>query len=116
MARPTNRTPKIEAKLEEAFSLGSTVVTACFHAGIPKSTYYDWVKADQEFSDRMEALKETTVLKALKTINESLGDPKTARWYLEKKHPDFKSKQSIESTGTISVAGDILYRRNNRSE
>ena len=114
--RPTKRTLEIEGKLEYAFSIGSSIVSACFYAGIAEATFHRWAEADQEFRERMRALKEKPILKALETINENLGDPKTAQWYLEKKHPDFKPKQSIQSTGTISVAGDILYRRNNRSE
>ena len=111
--RPTKRTPKIEAKLEEAFALGATVVTACFHAGIPKSTYYDWVNGDQEFSDRMESLKETQVLAALGTVRDNIDDPKIATWLLEKKHPEFKPKQVIEGDkdAPLSIAGDILYRK-----
>jgi len=38
MGRPTKRTPEIETKLEYAFSIGSTVLSACFYAEIGEST------------------------------------------------------------------------------
>ena len=111
--RPTKRCQEIEAKLETAFALGATVAGACFCAGISRQTYYAWAESDPEFSDRMEALKQTTVLKALETVTSNLDDPKIATWLLEKKHPEFKPKQAIEAeiNSGISIAGDILYRK-----
>lgn len=113
VGRPTKRTPEIVAKLEQAFSLGSTVLGACFHAGIGQSTYYQWADDDPEFADRMKALKEKMLLKALNTIAEDLGNPHTAKWYLEKKHEDFKPKQAIDhNINNMEVAGDLLYKKN----
>ena len=99
MARPTKKTPEIIAKLEHAFSLGSNVIDACFHAGIGESTYHDWAAADDELSERMKALKQKPILKALETVYGDLDNVQTAKWYLEKKHPDFKPKQVIEQSG-----------------
>lgn len=90
MARPTLRTPEIEAKLEQAFSLGSTIESACFYAGIGESTYHDWAKADPEFSERNKALKQKPVLKALQTIVGDLDNVQTAKWYAERKQADLK--------------------------
>lgn len=111
--RPTKRCKEIEAKLETAFALGATVVSACFFAGITRTTYYAWAESDPEFSDRMEALKQTTVLKALETVTKNLDDPKIATWLLEKKHPEFKPKQVVEGdpNAPLSIAGDILHRK-----
>lgn len=111
--RPTKRCKEIEAKLETAFALGATVASACFFAGITRTTYYAWAESDPEFSDRMEALKQTTVLKALETVTKNLDDPKIATWLLEKKHPEFKPKQVVEGdpNAPLSIAGDILYRK-----
>ena len=116
--RPTKRSPETVAKLEEAFSLGSTVVGACLYAGIGKNTYYRWCEEDPEFRDRMELLKETQVLSALKTVKDNIDDPKIATWLLEKKHPEFKPKHVLEGNpdAPLEVAGDILYKRKNHDD
>ena len=110
--RPTKRTPEIEMKLEQAFSLGSTVVSACFYAGIGETTYHDWARSDPEFSARMEALKQKPVLKALETVVNGLSDPAMARWYLEKRQDDFKPKQAVQVDGSLEIAGDLLFKKN----
>lgn len=101
--RPTKRTPELEGKLEYAFALGSTVSCACFYAGIAESTYFAWAEKDAEFSERMKALKERPVLKALETVYEDISNPNTAKWLLEKKHRDFKPKQEVEHSGQMSL-------------
>lgn len=105
LGRPTKRTPEVEAKLEQAFALGSTVVGACFYAGISKSTYFQWAEADPDFAERMKSLKEKPVLKALQTIANDLDNPLTAKWLLERRHEDFKPKQGLEHSGDLRVTG-----------
>jgi Ca2+-binding EF-hand superfamily protein len=55
--RPTVMTQETIQKLEQAFAFGSTDEEACFYANIGKSTLYDYIKANPEFSERKEALK-----------------------------------------------------------
>lgn len=110
--RPTKRTPEIEMKLEQAFSLGSTIVGACYYAGIGESTFHQWADKDPAFAERMKAHKQKPILKALQTIAGDMENPHTAKWYLEKKHEDFKPKQAIDHTvNTLEVAGDLLYKK-----
>lgn len=97
--RPTKKTPETIAKLEAAFSLGSTITGACFHAGIGESTYHDWAGEDPGFSERMQALREKPILKALETVTSQLDEPKMAQWYLERRHPEYKNRQDIHHTG-----------------
>ncbi len=106
--RKSTRTPAIEAKLEQAFSFGATIVSACYYAGIGESTYHDWAKADPEFSERMKAHREKPVLKALQTVVGDLGNPHTAKWYLEKRHDDFKPRQVVDHKGLPPVSGVTL--------
>jgi hypothetical protein len=94
--RPTKQTPEIQNKLEQAFALGATVAGACIYAGIAQSSYYAWAQRDADFSERMKALKQRPVLKALQTVVDDLENPATAKWYLEKRHPDFKPKQEVD--------------------
>lgn len=114
VGRPSKRTEEIESKLEYAFSIGSTILGACFYAGISEKTFHNWANEDEEFLQRMNALKEKPILKALETVNKDLEDAQTAKWYLEKKHAEFKPKQVVENTGTLGVAGDILYRKKDK--
>lgn len=108
--RPSKRTPEIEDKLVQAFSLGATIVGACYYAEISESTYHDWAKADPEFSERMIAHKQKPILKALQTVAGDLDNPNTAKWLLEKKHVDFKPKQDVDhNINQLEVVGDILY-------
>ncbi len=110
--RPTVRSPEMITKLEQAFSLGSTVVGAIFHAGISKTTFYNWCEEDPELKDRLDALKQRPVLKALQTIDKDLGNPQTARWLLEKRHPEFKPVHGITvEDETLPIAGDVLYKK-----
>jgi len=99
MARPTRREQtnrKIAAavtkldditvkKLEEAFAMDCTVGEACLFAGISRTTYYAWIKANPELANRFEELRDTPVLKARQTIVKDLDKPESAHWYISRK-------------------------------
>lgn len=106
MARPTKRTPEIETKLAQAFSLGSTIASACYHAGIAESTYFSWCEKDSEFMEQNKALREKPVLKALQTVAADLDNPLTAKWYLERKHPEFKPRNQTKHVTDDGKGGD----------
>lgn len=96
VGRPTIMTPETISKLEEVFSLGGTDEEACFYAGIGKTTLYNYQEEHPEFVERKEALKETPVLKARKTIVDSLANPLTAQWFLERKRKkEFSARTEI---------------------
>lgn len=96
MSRPTIRTPEIELKLEQAYSLGSTHATACYYAGISETTLYRWFDEDSELREVMKGHREKPVLKALQTVANDLDSPQTAKWLLERKHPDFKAENKTK--------------------
>lgn len=86
MGRPTKMTPENVKKLEEAFAIGASDAEACFYADISKVTLYAYQKKNPDFVNRKEALKERPVLLARQTVLKAMEtDPKTARWYLERK-------------------------------
>jgi hypothetical protein len=85
VGRPTSMTEATLGKLEEAFAFDATVEEACFYADINPDTYYVYVKAHPEFSERVKALRQRPVLKARQTIVTGLDEPKNAQWYLERK-------------------------------
>ena len=109
VGRPTVRTPEIESRLSEALALGSTIVGACFYAGIGETTFHRWAEGDEAFRERMKALRETPVLKALRTVDQALGeDVKVAQWYLERRHADFKPKQAVEHGGSVGGGATVI--------
>lgn len=99
--RPTVMTPMVVKKLEEAFAVGCSDAEACFYAGIPKQTLYNYQKKHPGFIDRKEALKERPILLARqKVVRELESDVKNAQWYLERKRKDeFSQKTELEHTG-----------------
>lgn len=112
--RPTSKTPEIEAKLEQALSMGSTIAAACYHAGVSESVYYDWAKKDVKFSERMKSLRQNPILKALSTVYGDLDNVSTAKWYLERKCKDEYGTQIIDkeddSTKNEAQLTEILSR------
>ena len=89
MARPTKKTPELVGKLEYAFSIGCSIPEAVFYAGIHKDTYYDWIKKDQELSDRFDGLRENTILVARESVMKGVKiNPELALKYLERKKKD----------------------------
>lgn len=100
IGRPTLMTEETLNKLEEIFALGGTDKEACFYAGISHQTLYNYQKDNHEFVERKEALKETPILKARRTVVESLKDPNHAFRYLEKKRRDeFGNSLDITTDG-----------------
>lgn len=96
--RPTIMTPETIKKLEEVFAIGGTDKEACFYANISHQTLYDYQAKHPEFIERKEALKEKPILKARQTIVQSLGDPRHAQWFLERKRKS-EFAQRLENTG-----------------
>lgn len=100
VGRPTIMTTDTVNKLEEIFALGGTDEESCFYAGISKQTLYNYQKEHPEFIDRKEALKETPILKARRTVVESLKDPNMAFKFLER-------KRRGEFGPTLELSGEI---------
>jgi hypothetical protein len=89
--RPTKMTEGLVKKLESVFQLGVKDTTACTYAGISRETYYNWIKANQEFSDRIAKAKEFARIAAGQVVVNAIikdKDLATAKWWLEKKYPD----------------------------
>lgn len=88
VGRPTKITPNVLAKLREAFLFGATKLEACAYSEIAPSTLYEYIKINPEFSDTIAEWQEYPILKAKKTIVDSLDNAKDAQWYLERKRKD----------------------------
>lgn len=96
MARPKKINDKVVRKLEEAFSMGCTDGEACAYAEIGRSTLFDYIEENPEFSDRKETLKNMPSFKAKRIINTALDgeDLVTAHKVVDRKEGS-KIKQEI---------------------
>lgn len=96
VGRPSVMTDEVLRKLEEAFAFGASDLEACFYADISKTALYEYQSKHPEFTERKEKLKERPILLARqKVVKELTTDVKNAQWYLERKSPDFRPKQSL---------------------
>lgn len=94
--RPPVIDDTVLGKLEDAFMNAFTDKMASLYAGIHVDTLYEYCKKHPEFAERKEILKETPNLKAQKTLVEDVVNIGGARWWAEKKMPDFMPKSKIE--------------------
>lgn len=102
--RPTVMTPDVLLKLEDAFMNAFTDEMACLYAGIGKTALYEYCIENPTFKERKEELKLKPNLKAQKTLVEDLNTTSGARWWAEKKMPEFMPKSKIElDTQTSAV-------------
>lgn len=95
--RPSDMTVDVVTKLIAAFNNAYNIGEACGYAGISRMTYYRWLEKDDEFSYKMSEAQAAPNKKAkevvLTAINE--GDVNTAKWYLDRRDPDFKPKGEL---------------------
>lgn len=120
MGRPTKITTDVLTKLETALSMGCTVSEACAFANVCRDTFYEHIRNDQDFSDKIERWRLNPILKARKTVFDRLGsDAKTAQWYLERKLPQEyclqailsqKDKEKQLSTNKVDVSDPKIAR------
>ena len=93
--RPTKYNEDVIKRFESVFQLGVTDRTACSYVGIHHDTYYSWLKEKPEFTARISKAKHFARIAAGSVVKNAIvndRDVATARWWLEKKHPDeFKS-------------------------
>lgn len=99
VGRPTVITDEVVGKLTSIFKLGVTDVTACRYAKISRDAFYDHLKSDLEFSDKIEESKEFARIAAGQVVIDAIVENKdvaTAKWWLEKKYPDEFGDKSIQ--------------------
>ena len=109
--RPTKLNDDIVVKLENIFKVGANVEEACSYALINKTTYYRWIKEDEGFATKMEAAQHYSNIVAKNVVVDSIvkdKDLSTAKWWLEKKHPDFQSQNqnvNVQVNNFIPILG-----------
>jgi len=106
MGRPTKFTDEIVGKLEYAFSKGFNITEACNYAEINRDTYYEYLKKNKGFSDKMERAQTALQRRAKINLAERIegGDIDESKYYLERKCKDeFSSKQEIQHSGNMNI-------------
>lgn len=98
--RPTIMTESVVVKLEQAFAIDCTVEEACSYSEISRDAFYDYLKKNPKFSDRIAELRLRPILKARQTVVKSLDDTNSAYKYLSKKaRKEFGDNLDITSDG-----------------
>lgn len=91
VGRPTKITREVVRKLESILQLGVSDGIACQYAKISRDTFYDHLKNDPKFSDRIESAKQLVTIAAGQVVTNDImvnKDVASAKWWLERKAPD----------------------------
>ncbi len=116
VGRPTVMTDDIVMKLEQAFAIDATVEEACSYADISRNTFYEYLKNNPEYKDRIDELRQRPVLKARQTIVKALETPQYALEYLRrKKKAEFSDKTELEHSGKVTIS-QLLDNLDDRQE
>jgi|GEM_PF-3397909 len=95
MPRPTKLTPELLARLKVVFLIGATYKEAGAAVGVSERTISNYTKNDPDLLRQIEGWRSVPILKAKQTIVDHLDEVKIAQWYLERRCPEFKSRQDI---------------------
>lgn len=115
--RPYKYNDKTVKKLIEAFNNSYNISEACQYARIDRNTFYFWLDKVPGFADIVEEAKAMPLRKAKEVITKAIvsGDVNTAKWYAERRDPDFKPKAEVDNNiglqETRKKLGDILDDR-----
>lgn len=96
--RPTKINEEVVGKLEEIFRRDWTVSEACSYAWIHRDTYYEHLKKNKEFSDKIERAKVFPFILAKHKIFEAINSKdlyiaaKYALEFLKRRDPEWKDK------------------------
>lgn len=98
MAAPSKLTDEARLKLKEVAALDGTNLEMAYYCGVTEQTIYNWKKEEPELFEEIERLRQRPILKARRTIFNSLETPAGAQWYLSRKRKGEFSERS-EITG-----------------
>ncbi len=71
------------SKLEAALKDGFSVEMACHVSGVGRSTYYQHLRSDSDFADKMALVQDWTTQRAKQVVAQAVdnGDLKAAQWW-----------------------------------
>lgn len=86
VGRPTVFTPELVTKLEQAFAIDASVEEACSYAEISRNAFYEYLKRNPQFNDRINDLRQRPVLLARQTAIKKIPESyQNAIDYLKRK-------------------------------
>jgi hypothetical protein len=109
LGRPTVMTKATVQKLEQALRDGFSIEMACHVSGISRSTYYDHLERNPDFSHKMELAKDWTTQRAKQVLAQAVdsGDLKAAQWWLERRsRAEFAANPPPVPESKTSLFGD----------
>lgn len=97
-------TPDVIVKLEQAFAIDSTVQEACSYAEISHDAFYDYLKKNPQFSDRIADLRNRPILAARERVVKGVKENySNAMDYLKRKRPtEFGDKTTLTHEHTLA--------------
>lgn len=105
-------TTTIKDEIVKDLSYGMSIKTACKLNGISQTTFFEYVKVDEDFMKRCNRAIQETHRKAYGKLQENIdkNDERAIEFYLGGRTPDFvqKSEQSVELRDSVI---SIKYKR-----
>jgi len=87
VGRPPVVTKIIVQKIEQALRDGFSIEKTCYLSGISRSTFYDHLHSDPDFSDKIQLAQAWATERAKQVVIKEIGkgNLKAAQWWLERK-------------------------------
>lgn len=97
VGRPRAIDDEVVRELVDAFKIGYSVSLACCKVGIARSTFYEELARNDEFSDKVQAAQEVMDQIATTSIYHRLtkGDWQMAMWWLDRRDRQARNAQRV---------------------
>ena len=102
VGRPTVMTEEVVRKLESILQLGVNDSLACQYAGIGRTAFYEKIKEDEKFANKIQSAKDLVTIAAGQVVTNDIiknKDVASAKWWLERKAPNefgIKDKPQVQ--------------------
>ena len=100
--RKAKKTPERVERLLDNLRQGMSQASAITQAGIAKTTFYRWLKEDEQFKTEVETAEdfaEAVQIAQIKALGEAKTDWRAYAWLLERRFPDrWSAKRETEVT------------------
>ena len=127
--KPSTLTPEVQERIVKVIRKGNYFETAVAYAGVPRSTFYDWLRRGREERDRVskdarlrvrqteekfvnfsiaveQALAESEMDSLDIIVKASDNNWQASAWRLERRFPDRwgrKVQQQVEHSGSVDI-------------
>lgn len=98
---------KVE-RLMDTWKMDASETECLFYSGISDDQYKYFLKMHPHFSAVKVLIREGPNLKARKTIYNSLDNPETAKWYLERKKKNEFGTSGAVTAVQLNIGGDVI--------